>query len=87
MIDFFSSEPTARLWFLRPGLAALLGDLNGDGEINAFDIEPFVIALFDPDEFQRRFPNVNRVAAGDLNQDGAVDAFDIEPFLELLFRN
>lgn len=87
MIDFFSSEPTARLWFLRPGLAALLGDLNGDGEINAFDIEPFVIALFDPDEFQRRFPNVNRVAAGDLNQDGALDAFDIEPFLELLFRN
>jgi hypothetical protein len=53
-------------------------DVNCDGSIDAFDIEPFVCMLVDP----------NCVAcspcAADVNGDGAVDAFDIEPFVAAL---
>ena len=55
-------------------------DMNCDGEINAFDIEPFLSALFDPEEYAIQFPDCNIN-----NGDGIVDAFDIEPFLDLLF--
>jgi hypothetical protein len=51
-------------------------DLNCDGIVDAFDIEPFI----------------NRIGgaagcspcAGDANGDGVVDAFDIEPFINCL---
>ena len=60
------------------------GDLNCDGEINAFDIEPFLVALFDPDDYAIQYPDCN-INNADTNGDGSIDAFDIESFLELLF--
>ena len=65
------------------------GDLNCDGVINALDIEPFLVALFDPDEYPVRFPDCD-IDLADINQDGRIDALDIdaldiEPFLRLLF--
>ncbi len=59
------------------------GDLNCDGAIDAFDIEPFILAMTDPEAYGRQYPDC---AAGfaDVNEDGAVDAFDIEPFVALL---
>ena len=59
-------------------------DLNCDGEINAFDIEPFLLALFNPSDYRFAFPDCDLIVA-DINGDGTVDAFDIEPFLDLLF--
>jgi len=53
-------------------------DMNCDGDINAFDIEPFLDLLFGPG------PPCN-TCTGDVNGDGVIDAFDIEPFLECLF--
>ena len=65
-------------------LAGEVGDMNCDGRINAFDIEPFLLALFDPNAYQALYPDCDMMNA-DTNFDGAIDAFDIEPFLELLF--
>jgi predicted amidohydrolase len=62
----------------------LPGDLNCDAALDAFDIEPFTLALFDPAGYRSRYPNCDRMRA-DINADGNVDAFDIEPFVELLF--
>ena len=53
-------------------------DMNCDGDVNAFDIEPFLDLLFGGGE-----PCSS--CTGDTNGDGAVDAFDIEPFLSCLF--
>jgi hypothetical protein len=53
-------------------------DMNCDGAVNAFDIEPFLDLLFGPDKPCGR-------CTGDVNGDGSIDAFDIEPFLECLF--
>lgn len=60
------------------------GDVNCDAEINAFDIEPFLLALFDPLGYAVAFPDCDNNNA-DINGDGTVDAFDIEPSLDLLF--
>jgi len=59
------------------------GDLNCDGLVNNFDIDPFVLALTDPAGYAQKFPNCDRMRA-DCNRDGQVDNFDIDPFVELL---
>ncbi len=53
-------------------------DMNCDGVINAFDIEPFLDLLFGG-------PVPCDTCTGDVNGDGNIDAFDIEPFLACLF--
>jgi hypothetical protein len=59
------------------------GDMNCDGAIDAFDIEPFILALTDPNGYAAAYPGCDRNLA-DINGDAAVDAFDIEPFVALL---
>ena len=61
-----------------------LGDLNCDGVVDTFDIEPFLVALFEPLEYSLRYPDCD-IMRGDTNRDGSVNAFDIESFLDLLF--
>jgi hypothetical protein len=59
------------------------GDMNCDGEINVFDIDPFVLALTDAAAYGAQYPNCI-ISNGDINGDGLVNAFDIAPFVELL---
>ena len=60
------------------------GDMDCDGVVNAFDIEPFLSALFTPSLYVQQYPECDLMLA-DINQDGFVDSFDIQPFLGLLF--
>ena len=53
-------------------------DMNCDGQVNAFDVEPFLDLLFGGGE-------PCNSCTGDVSGDGNVDAFDIEPFLSCLF--
>ncbi len=53
-------------------------DMNCDGDVSAFDIEPFLDLLF-------RGGEPCDDCTGDVNGDGVIDAFDIEPFLQCLF--
>ncbi len=60
-----------------------VGDLNCDGLVNAFDIDPFVLALANPAEYAAMYPDCDYMLA-DINGDGLVNAFDIDPFVQLL---
>ncbi len=51
--------------------------------IDAFDIEPFILALSDPVGYGAAYPDCDLELA-DINHDGVVDSFDIEPFIGLL---
>ncbi len=53
-------------------------DMDCDGAINAFDIEPFLNILFGG-------ATPCDDCTGDVDGDGVVNAFDIEPFLNCLF--
>ncbi len=59
------------------------GDLNCDGSIDLADVEPFLVALIDPGEYETRYEDCD-INLADLNDDGSVDLQDVEPFIELL---
>ena len=84
LLDFFSTDPTARMWFLRPAAQQLIGDMNDDGNISPTDIGAFVLALSDPAAYAATFPAVDLLQAGDLNDDGGFSVTDISGFVALL---
>jgi hypothetical protein len=71
------------IWGLVPEIPYPAGDLNCDGSVDNFDINPFVLALTDAAAYHAAFPNCD-INNADVNGDGAVDNFDINPFVELL---
>jgi hypothetical protein len=68
---------------LKAYVAPVLGDLNCDGAVSVFDIDPFILALTDARRYARRYPNCHRSLA-DVDGDGTIDAFDLVPFLDQL---
>lgn len=64
-------------------IASMPGDLNCDGQVDFFDIDPFVLALTDPAGYAEQYPDCNPVNA-DCNRDGLVDFFDIDSFVALI---
>jgi hypothetical protein len=61
----------------------LIGDMNCDGVVDFGDINPFVLALTDPTQYQQMYPDCY-VMNADINQDGVVDYGDINPFVVCL---
>lgn len=57
------------------GTQVLVGDVNGDGNIDLLDVAPFVEILSVAGVFS---------PAADINGDGNVDLLDVEPFIQLL---
>jgi hypothetical protein len=76
-------ELVGGFWAMPPALPRPRGDVNCDGAVNAFDIDPFVLALTDPTGYAAAYPSC-RILNADTNCDGAVNAFDIDPFVECL---
>jgi hypothetical protein len=60
------------------------GDMNCDGAVNFFDIDGFLLAVFDIAAYSAMNPQCDPSNA-DAGADGAVDFFDIDPFLTCLF--
>lgn len=60
-----------------------LGDMNCDGAVNGFDVDPYVLALTDPDAYEATYPDCN-ILLGDINGDGSVNGFDVDGFVGLL---
>ncbi len=54
------------------------GDIDGDGQVTAADVKPFVGVLLG------QVTDPYHVAASDLNQSGTVDGLDIQLFIDLL---
>jgi subtilisin-like proprotein convertase family protein len=66
--------------FPNPCLCLQPADSNCDGSVNAFDIDPFVMALTAGDQWSATYP-CEYMCANDINCDGAVNTFDIDPFV------
>ena len=68
--------------------------MNGDGLVNAQDINPFVLALTDTAAWVAQYPELDLLALGDIGgsgqteppftPDGYFNAQDITPFVYLL---
>jgi hypothetical protein len=64
----------------------LPGDMNCDGTVDRFDIEPFVQALVNPQLYLSLYPDCD-INNADVNADGLLNVFDIDPFILLLEGN
>lgn len=64
-------------------IPAIAGDMNWDGVVNLFDIDPFVLALVDPAGYETLYGHPP-LYAGDIDRDGVFTNFDIDPFVALL---
>jgi GH15 family glucan-1,4-alpha-glucosidase len=59
------------------------GDMNCDGAVDFGDINPFVLALSNPAQWQQAYPGCP-LSNGDINHDGSFNFADINPFVALL---
>jgi len=57
-----------------------LGDLDGNGTLNALDVDDFETALFNPDAYRATHPQLDPLLLGDFDNNGRLDAFDVETF-------
>ncbi len=63
--------------------AGCAGDMDCNGQVNFFDIDPFVLALSGESTYLAQYPDC-RWLNGDCAGDNDVDFFDIDPFVERL---
>ena len=63
-----------------PATYRRVGDLNCDGLVNVFDIDPFVLALMNPVGYMAAFPGCD-IWLADTDGDGWITPFDIDPFV------
>ncbi len=69
--------------FTIPG-GSLLGDVDGNGVINGFDVDPFVLALTsDEATFDAAYPTGDYWAA-DCDENAVINGFDVDPFVAIL---
>lgn len=61
-----------------------LGDMDGNGVVNAADVPLFVQALTDRPAYNAAFPLLDAERIGDVNGDGAFDLGDVGAFKNLL---
>lgn len=64
----------------------MLADVNCDGAVDADDIDGFVLAIIERDEYERAYPACHYFLA-DVNADGVVDFNDIDRFVECLISD
>ncbi len=66
------------------GEQVILGDMNGDGVLDAFDVAPFELALADQAAYLAAFPLLDPNILGDFDASLVLDAFDVNPFEQAL---
>jgi hypothetical protein len=67
-----------------PPCPGLRGDANCDGAVNFFDIDPFLVALFDEAAYRQTYC-LGNICAADTDCSETMNFFDIDPFLACLF--
>ncbi|MCG3126640.1 MAG: hypothetical protein CHACPFDD_01491 [Phycisphaerae bacterium] len=61
----------------------IVGDMNCDGAVDGFDVDPFVLAMINPVEYANQYPACD-ITHGDVNGDGSINGFDVDGFVDLL---
>ena len=72
-----------RILQIRPA-PFILGDMNGNGVVDAFDVDDFELALADRAAFNRAHPQIEAAFVGDIDGNGVLNSGDVAPFERLL---
>jgi hypothetical protein len=71
-------------------LRPLLGDFNGDGCRNNFDVDALELALEDYGDWGSTYGapiGINLLGVGDANNDGVFDEYDIDGFVDIILAD
>lgn len=60
------------------------GDMDGNGVVDAFDVDDFELALAEPEKYMEKYPDLDPIKLGDISGDGELNAFDVNGFEQLL---
>ncbi len=89
-IQSILARPDGKLWVgteqgisVIAGPSAALGDMNCDGTVSVGDINPFVLALTDPQSYCGTFADCTALN-GDFTSDGELSVGDINGFVDAL---
>ncbi len=63
----------------------LPGDANGDGNVDFGDIDPFLLALFDPAAYALMYPDIDPNVVLDFDGDNNLSFGDIDGFIAAIF--
>lgn len=77
-----NDNATGFTMYLTEGMCPL-GDMNCDGLVANNDIDPFTLAVVQPDQYEHDYPDCT-IQNGDLNRDGIINNYDIDAFVELI---
>lgn len=82
---YTGNTPSERIWEITP----CKGDMNNDGSVNGFDVDPFVLALAGAAGYAAAYPGLagSMVFHGDLNCDGNLNGFDVDPFTDRVIES
>jgi hypothetical protein len=80
--DYFD-DGTKAFVLCYPWVAPALADVNCDGAVNGLDIQPFVLAILDPDAYAAAYPACD-IYNADLNADCVLDTADVTALVSLL---
>ena len=75
---YTGNTPAARVW----EITGFKGDMNNDGLVNGADIDPFFLALGDPNQYALNFAGLagSLLCHADMDEDGFFTGADIDPF-------
>lgn len=59
----------------------VLGDANCDQSVSAYDIDAFILAMSNADDYAEQYPACHRLCTCDINGDDEVNAYDIDGFI------
>jgi hypothetical protein len=82
--DFDASEGAFAPHLMVQYFTILLGDMDGDGDVDEADVPLFVQALVDRVAYDAAFPLLDADMIGDVNEDGTFDFGDISAFSGLV---
>ena len=80
---YFTDGTVADYYYRLDVLNWCRGDMNCDGYVNNFDIDPFVLALTNQPGYMLAYPDCDYMNA-DCSLNCIVDNFDIDPFVTIL---
>ena len=80
---YFTDGTVADFYYRLDVLSWNVGDMNCDGVVNNFDIDPFVLALTQPGTYAATYPSCD-LMNGDCDRNGTLNNFDIDPFVAIL---
>jgi hypothetical protein len=77
--EYEGNTPAEHIW----EVTCIKGDLDNNGVLNAFDIDPFILALLSAEDYAEAYPGLSgsMISHADCDCNRVLNAFDVDAFV------